>query len=101
MKALLANEWIERCATGSWGSPLVLSPKPQQETIEDIDDLVWRMCVSYRGLNKVTKPFEYPIGRCDDAIDDVGNGTGCIIISMWTLQVGTIKYQCVKRIEKN
>ena len=26
------------------------------------------MCVSYRGINKVTKPFEYPIPRCDDAI---------------------------------
>ena len=57
VKALLANEWIERCATGGWGSPLVLAPKPHQEIIEDIDDLVWRMCVSYRGLNKVTNPF--------------------------------------------
>ena len=26
------------------------------------------MCVSYCGLNKVTKPFEHPIPRCDDTI---------------------------------
>ena len=23
----------------------------------------------------MTNPFEYPIGRCDDAIEDVGDGT--------------------------
>ena len=26
------------------------------------------MCVSYRGLNKVTKIYKYPITRCDMAI---------------------------------
>ena len=26
------------------------------------------MCVSYRGLNKVTKLYEYPIPRCDMAV---------------------------------
>lgn len=31
------------------------------------------MCVSYRGLNKVTQLFEYPIGRCDTAIEDLGD----------------------------
>ena len=30
--------------------------------------IIWRMCVFYYGVNKVTKPFEYPIPRCDDAI---------------------------------
>ena len=55
---------------------MVLAPKSHQETIEDIDGLVCCMCVSYRGVNKVTHPFEYPIGRYDDAIDDIGDGTG-------------------------
>ena len=27
------------------------------------------------GLNRVTNPFEYPIGRCDDAIKDFSDGT--------------------------
>ena len=29
------------------------------------------MCVSYRRLNQVTLLFEYPIPRCDDAIDKI------------------------------
>ena len=78
VNVLLANEWITPCPHGGWGSPIVLAPKPHQEHVTDVDDLVWRMCVSYRGLNKVTNPFEYPIGRCDDAIEDVGDGVGHI-----------------------
>ena len=78
IKVLLANEWIKPCPQGGWGSPIVLAPKPHQEHVEDVDDLIWRMCISYRGLNRVTNPFEYPIGRCDDAIEDVGDGTGYI-----------------------
>jgi hypothetical protein len=34
------------------------------------------MCVSYRRLNSVTLPFEYPIPRCEDAIDDCGDSAG-------------------------
>jgi len=54
----------------------VLAPKPHQETVEDINDFVWRMCVSYRGLNAITLPFEYPIPRCDDALDNFGDSFG-------------------------
>ena len=49
-------------------STIVLAPKPHQEHVQNIEDFVWRMCVSYRGLNRVTLPFAYPIPRCDDAI---------------------------------
>ena len=34
------------------------------------------MCISYRQLNQVTLPFEYPIPRCDDAIDNFGDSNG-------------------------
>ena len=61
------NDCIEECA-GPWGSQIVLPPKPHQEHISNIDDFIRRICVSYRGLNKVTKFFEYPIPRCDNAI---------------------------------
>ena len=44
---------------------------------------IWRMCVSFRGLNKVTKIFEYPIPRCDDAITIFQVGS-CII---WIITV--------------
>lgn len=78
VRTLRANDFIEECMTGGWGSPIVLAPKPHQENVKEIEDLIWRMCVSYRSLNKVTNPFEFPIGRCDAAIEDVGDGSGKI-----------------------
>ena len=56
----------------------MLAPKPHQEGISNVEDFVWRMCVSYRGLNKVTNPFEYPIGRCDSAFKDLGDASGTL-----------------------
>ena len=67
ISSLLANNWIEECGV-SWGSMIVLAAKPHQEHINNIKQCIWRICVSYRGLNKVTKPFEYHIPRCVDAI---------------------------------
>jgi hypothetical protein len=74
-KALLANGWIRKCY-GPWGSLVVLAPKPHQEDVTNIVDFVWRMCVSYRKLNSVTLPFEYPIPRCKDAINDFSDSAG-------------------------
>jgi hypothetical protein len=74
-QALLANGWIRECY-GPWGSLVVLAPKPHQEDIEDINDFVWRFCVSYRKLNSVTLAFEYPIPRCEDAIENFGDSAG-------------------------
>ena len=71
IKTLLHNSWIEECG-GPWGSMIVLAPKPHQEHVTDINDFVWRMCVSYRKLNAVTRPVKYPIRRCDDAILQIG-----------------------------
>ena len=82
VEQLLHNEWIEECG-GPWGSMIVLAQKPHQEHITDINEFVWRMCVSYRKLNSVTKPFQFPIPRCDDAINILGYGAGKIwIISL-------------------
>ena len=80
VEQLLDNDWITECKQGSWGSMIVLAPKPHQEKVVDIQDFVWRMCVSYRGLNKVTKPFEYLIPRCDNAISSLDGGSGIIWI---------------------
>ena len=75
---LESNNFLDRCFSGGWGSPIVLAPKPHQEKVKNIDEFVWRMCVSYRGLNKVTNPFQFPISRCDAVLEDVGDGTGFI-----------------------
>ena len=79
IKALLANKWIRKCG-GPWGSLIVLAAKPHQEHVIDIDDFVWRMCVSYRALNRITKPFQFPIPRCDDSIYMLGNGSVLIFL---------------------
>ena len=75
IEALLHNEWITECA-GPWGSMIVLAQKPHQENINNITDFIWRMCVSYRKLNSITEPFEYPIPRCDDSVTIVGVQVG-------------------------
>ena len=36
------------------------------------------MCVSYRKLNSVTKPSQYPIPRCDDSVTFMGFGSDII-----------------------
>ena len=64
---ILKNDCIEDCK-GSWGMQIVLVGKPHQDHVENIEYVFWCMCVSYRGLNKFTRPFEYPMPRCDDAI---------------------------------
>jgi len=79
LKALLNNDWIELCF-GAWGSSIVLAAKPHQEHVLDIEDFIWRMCVSYRKLNSVTKPFQYPIPQCDDAITIMIVGTNFVWI---------------------
>jgi hypothetical protein len=75
LQVLIHNGWIRLCS-GPWGSTIVLAAKPHQEHIFDIAEFIWRMCVSYRRLNQITLPFEYPIPRCDDAIDNFGDSAG-------------------------
>ena len=73
VQALLINVWIEKCG-GHWGGSIVLAAKPCQEHIQNIRGFIWIMCVSYRKLNGVTKPFNFPIPRCDDNISTVVAG---------------------------
>jgi hypothetical protein len=51
---------------------IVLAPKQHQEHVMNIEEFIWRMCVSFRRLNRVTKPFTFPIPCCADAIEDLG-----------------------------
>lgn len=78
LKTLLLNKWAKGIKGSSWGSSIVLAPKPHQEEKCDIDDYIWRMCVSYRGLNGVTKMFVNPINRCDSSIEDMGDHIGIL-----------------------
>ena len=57
------------------GEYISVNGKVLQEEIDDIHKFVWRMCVSYRGLNKVTKLYECPIPRCYMAITIIELGS--------------------------
>ena len=62
---------------------IVLTQKPHQEHITNIDDFIWKTCVSYRKLNGITKPLQFPIPQCEDAITVLSWGSGKIwIISL-------------------
>ena len=65
------------------GSQVVLAAKPHQEHVHDIKKFVWRKCISYHGLNKITKIYKYPIPYCDMAvkISEIGSS------KMWIITV--------------
>jgi hypothetical protein len=65
---LLDLGFIKRDTTSPWGFRITLAPKPHQEHVTDINSYVWRFCINYIRLNMITKPAEYPIPRCDDAV---------------------------------
>ena len=74
---LETKDWI--CDyEGPWGSLILLAPKTRQEECTEINDFIWRLCVSYRLLNSVTQSFEFPIPRCADSIEDFGDFSGRI-----------------------
>ena len=60
-------EQIYQIFGGEWLSPALLVPKPHQEDVFHIDNYIWRLCINYIGLNRVTKIITYPIPRCDFA----------------------------------
>ena len=52
------------------GAQVVLAAKAKQEDVPWYE-YTWRLCVSYRMLNQVTRAFAYPIKRCDDAVEEI------------------------------
>jgi hypothetical protein len=45
-----------------------LTTKPHQEHVEDIKDYIWQFCVNYILLYKITRPAQYLIPHCHDAV---------------------------------
>jgi hypothetical protein len=57
---------------GPWGSQIVLASKPSQAHVH-WSQFIFRLCVSYRKLNAITRPFTFPVTRCDDAVEGIGD----------------------------
>jgi hypothetical protein len=62
---------------GPYGAMIVLASKPNQDHVH-WTEYVFRLCVSYRMLNAVTRPFQYPIPRCDDEAERMGSNEWAI-----------------------
>lgn len=76
---LLGFGHIKLDNTSPWGFRITLAPKPHQEDVSDIEEYIWRFCINYIQLNRITRPSEYPVPRCDDAVM-YGFGTATFFI---------------------
>ena len=97
----LDNSGLITDCTGSWGSLLFLAPKHHQEDCNDVKDFIWRLCVSYQPLNGITRSFEFPIPRCADSIEELGDS--CVILFIISLDARSGYHQISvhKRDQKN
>jgi hypothetical protein len=78
----LEKKGIIKEEDGPWGSPIVLALKPNQEQVQ-WSQFVYRLCVSYRALNSITRPFTFPFTRCDKAVDQVGDAKYVITMDLY------------------
>ena len=69
------NQWI-RDYKGAWRSMILIAPKTHQEDVDNINDFVWRLCVSYQGSESCYKSFMFLIPRCADSIENFGDSNG-------------------------
>jgi hypothetical protein len=58
--------------TGPYGAMIVLAAKPNQGHLH-WTEYTFRLCVSFRLLNAVTQPMQFPIPPCDDEAEKMGN----------------------------
>ncbi|GBG77249.1 hypothetical protein CBR_g23577 [Chara braunii] len=75
LETLTSKGWI-RPSTSEFGAPVLFVPKGNGE---------FRMCIDYRGLNKITRKSTKPLPRIDDLLDIV---QGCIVFSKVDLKSG-------------
>ena len=70
--AELERQGVIEDNTGPYGAMIVLAAKPNQGHVH-WSEYVFRLCVSFRMLNAITRPFQYPIPRCDDEAEKMGD----------------------------
>lgn len=63
---------------GPWGSQIVLAAKPGQDDTPWCE-CIWHLCVSHRRVNQASRPFVFPVPRCDNAVNDLGPCAKCVI----------------------
>ncbi|GBG77793.1 hypothetical protein CBR_g25724 [Chara braunii] len=84
-ETLTNKGWI-RPNTSEFGAPVLFVPKGNGE---------FRMCIDYRGLNKITRKSTEPLPRIDDLLDMV---QGCTVFSKVDLKSG---YHQIEMVEED
>ena len=85
IQALLNNGCIVPDTESPFMSKIVLAPKRHQYGVTDVDDIIWRFCINYVGLKKITKVMAYPIPRCDCAtMDGFGNAVCFVLLDAFS-----------------
>ncbi|GBG71665.1 hypothetical protein CBR_g9080 [Chara braunii] len=83
LETLTSKGWI-RPSTSEFGAPVLFVPKGNGE---------FRMCIDYRGLNKITRKSTEPIPRIDDLLDMV---KGCTVFNKIDLKSGYHQIEMAK-----
>ena len=68
----LTNKNLIEDDYGPYGALIVLASKPHQEHFHWVD-FIFRLCNSFRPINAKTRPFTFPVTRCDDAVEEIGD----------------------------
>lgn len=71
VKKLLENDIIET-SISPFNSPLLLVPK---KSLENNTEKLYRLCIDYRKLNKNLVPYQFPLPRIDEILDQLGKAT--------------------------
>ena len=66
---------------GPYGAMVVLAAKPNQQH-KHWSEYIFRMCVSYRKINAFTRPFQFYVARCDDAVEWIGESLFFITLDL-------------------
>ena len=79
---------IRQIRDGEWLFKALLAPKPHQENVCDIDDFVWRFCVNYIPLNRVTCVIAISIPWCNSAVYNEFGGQRMAFLWLWDAPQG-------------
>jgi hypothetical protein len=68
----LDNKKLTQDDHGPYGALIVLASKPHQNHVH-WGDFGFQLCNSFRPINAKTRPFKFPITRCDNAVEEIGD----------------------------
>ncbi len=69
---MLEDKGLVEDDEGPYGAIIVLASKPNQGHIH-WTQFIFRLCISYRALNAFTRPFIFPVSRCDDSVEEISD----------------------------